>query len=161
MAIHLSIMSYAGRVNRDLHVRLPIYHGSLMPNGNLAYICDTPTMTTSELQRYRYLCISGYMDSGALIQPETHRFPLYDTNGSITALGQMFTGSMTFLQTIVTGINYGANGDENAFLGGWVLQFNTTGNSGKMTCSQYKRCIITTKQIQAYYQYKVTDIWLE
>ena len=73
----------------------------------------------------------------------------------------MFTGSTTFLQTIVTGINYGANGDENAFLGGWVLQFNTTGNSGKMTCSQYKRCIITTKQIQAYYQYKVTDIWLE
>lgn len=156
-----SIVGALNQINRDLHVRLPIYHGSLMPNGNLAYICDTPTMTTSELQRYRYLCISGYMDSGALIQPETHRFPLYDTNGSITALGQMFTGSTTFLQTIVTGINYGANGDENAFLGGWVLQFNTAGNSGKITCSQYKRCIITTKQIQACYQYKVTDIWLE
>lgn len=157
-----SIVGAINELKSDFGVRYPIFHGSLCPPSTpLLEIGEIPVFTATSLTKYRYFCVSGYMDSGAENMPETHRFVLFDANGNTTKLGRIFLNITLQEQLVITGISYGSSGDANAFLGGLVVQFNAENYLHKMTCSQYGRIIVSGTAIQSMTQYTIKDIWLE
>ena len=157
-----SIVGAINELKSDFGVRYPIFHGSLCPPSTpLLEIGEIPVFTATSLTKYRYFCVSGYMDSGAENMPETHRFVLFDANGNTTKLGRIFLNITLQEQLVITGISYGPSGDANAFLGGLVVQFNAENYLHKMTCSQYGRIIVSGTAIQSWTQYTIKDIWLE